>query len=230
MPKTITTSKRRTVGFLKARLAPWQEHAALLGFSNPELAEVQAAYDAARDALREAELARQRAIAATAAFDALGEKAEAAARKAVRRIRFTASTSPDPAAVYAAGLIDPPGRPGPKKEPPVPATPTELALTLDTQGRAVVAFAASRSGGAVFEVQRQVEGAGPPGASGAARAGERVGPWELAGTTLTRPFVDGATPSGVATVYYRVRARRPGAASDWSAPVGLPMGVRPHTD
>lgn len=218
MSKTITSSKRRTVEFLKVRLGPWAEHAALLGFSNPELAEVQAAYDAARDALREAELARERAIAATAAFDALGEKAEAAARKAVRRIRFTASTSVDPAAVYAAGFIDPPGKPGPKRQAPVPDVPTKLTLALDTQGRAIVGFVASREGGAVFEIERQVVALGP-------RGGKRVGPWEHAGTTLTRPFADEHTPSGVAGVSYRVRACRPGAKSAWSAPAGLPMGV-----
>jgi hypothetical protein len=143
----------------------------------------------------------------------------------VRRIRFTASTSVDPAAVYAAARLDVPEKPGPKRETPVPEAPSKLTITLDTQGRAVVSFIASREGGAAFEVQRQVVTLGTPSASAAARTGKRAGPWELAGTTLTRPFVDEATPSGVAGVFYRVRACRPGASSDWSAPVGLPMGV-----
>lgn len=218
MAKTITSSKRRTVEFLGSRLGPWAQHAGLLHFSDEDLAEITAAYQAAREALRQAELAREKAIAATARFDALGERAEAVARKAVRRIRFTASASADPAGVYAAGRIDPPEKPGPKKTTPTPAVPSELTVSLDTQGRAVVGFAASRRGGAAFEIERQVEDVGPHGR-------RRTGPWERAGVTLERPFVDEATPRGVATIWYRVRAVRPGATSAWSAPAGLPMGV-----
>ena len=100
----------------------------------------------------------------------------------------------------------------------MPDAPTGLDLTLDTQGRAVLHFTASREGGAVFEVQRRVIEIDGDGR-------EREGPWEDAGIAMARRFADERTPRGAAAIAYRVRARRPGAASAFAAPVVLSMGV-----
>lgn len=210
---TVPSGDRASLEFTEARAQVWSDNAALLGIGDARAAELVASSDAAAEALRLRVEAVRAAEAATLAWHAAAARNRALAQDLVRSIRYTATSGSDPDAVYAAAMIDPPSD---RRELPEPEVPSKLDVTLDSEGRAVIRFDGCWHGGTVWTVQRRV-----------ADADGRLGAWEEAATVLRREFVDEATPSGVQSVAYRVRAVRRGGASAFSSPVVLPMGVRP---
>jgi len=132
-------------------------------------------------------------------------------RACIRSIDAFAKNSANPDGVYALASIAPPK----EREPlGVPAVPTDLVITLDTQGRANLTWGGTRVGGTVFTLQRRTT----------STAGQ-TGPWTTLVTVSERAFVDPSTPSGVASVGYRVRAERFAGPSAYSLPVTLPLGA-----
>ncbi|UYV13697.1 MAG: hypothetical protein NCW75_05285 [Phycisphaera sp.] len=132
-------------------------------------------------------------------------------RACIRSIDSFAKNSANPDAVYALASIAPPKEREPLGAPDVP---TDLSIGLDTQGRASVRWAGSRVGGTVFGVQRRT-----------ASTGGQLGPWTTLATVPERVFLDQTTPSGVASVQYRVRGERVGGVSAYSSPIVLPLGA-----
>lgn len=210
---TVPSGDRDSLAFTRVRAQAWRDQAAVLGIDPARADELIATSDAAAEALKARVAAVAAAEAATIAWHAAAAKNRALAQDLVRTIRYTATSGDDPDAVYAAAMIDPPSD---RRELPEPEVPEKLNITSDSEGRAVLRFDGCRYGGTVWNIQRRV-----------ASADGRLGPWEEAATVLRREFVDGATPSGVQSVAYRVRAVRRGGASAFSSPVVLPMGVRP---
>lgn len=210
---TVPSGDRASVAFTQARAQAWHDHAGLLGIDEDTAHAMLAASAQAAAALKARQAAIRAAEAATVAWHAAAAKNRALAQDVVRTIRHTAASGDNPAAVYAAAMIDPPSD---RRTLPEPGVPEKLNITLDTQGRAVLRFDGCRHGGTVWAIQRQTTG-----------VDGRQGGWAFVATVLGREFIDEATPAGVLCVRYRVRAERPGGVSAYSAPATMPMGVRP---
>ena len=58
-----------------------------------------------------------------------------------------------------------------------------------------------------------------------ASTGGQLSPWTTLATVPERVFVDPATPSGVASLQYRVRGERVGGQSLFSSPIVLFLGA-----
>jgi len=209
---TVPSGDRASLEFTQERLQSWTDNQTLLGLSSEDIAAVTATSAAADTAREDRTLKAQQAKSSTIVWHEKAGQNRDVAREIVRKIRFTASQSPNPAAIYAAGMIPPPKD---REDLPVPAVPTDLKISLDTQGRAVVRFESTRFGGTVFAIQRQIQ---PVGA--------QPGPWLDLATVLEREFTDQSTPQGVAAVRYRVRAERPVGASAYSTPASLLLGAQ----
>lgn len=208
---TVPAGDRASLLFTEDHLAAWSADPASIGLSVEDITAITGTSDSARSGLDDRTAAVAAAKASTITWHAAAETNRDLARELVRKIRFFATQQADPDAVYAAAQIPAPKTPG---ELPVPAVPTDLNITLDTQGRAVLRFESSRFGGTVWGVQRRtttVQG--------------QTGAWADLTTVLEREFVDGSTPQGMAAVAYRVRAERPSGTSAYSAPATLTIGA-----
>lgn len=208
---TVPGGDRASLQFTEQRKGVWAAAGAAIGLAVEDTAALAQSSDDAQAALDD-----RVAKAALAKSSTISWKASAAtnrdlARDLVRKIRTFALQQEDPDAVYAAAQIPAPKTPG---ELPEPAVPTDLDLTLDSQGRAVLKFESTRYGGTVWTVERRT-----------VSTQGSVSAWTLAGTSIERTFIDGQTPSGVASVQYRVRAERPSGVSAFSTPVSLPFGA-----
>jgi len=197
--------------YIEAHITPFTDHAAQIGVSPETVAQLTSQSGTARDAWDSYVAAQQATKAAqTAWYDAIAG-ATTTARSALRNINTFAKDQQNPGEVYALAEIDPPKPREPLGEPPVP---TDLTVTLDTQGRAVLRFKGTRQGGTVFTIQRRTT----------STAGQTT-PWTTITTIAERMFIDGATPAGEASVAYRVRGERVGGASAFSSPIALPLGA-----
>lgn len=208
---TVPGGDRASLEFTQDRVQAWDDNQALLNLTLEDITALQATSDAAEAALANRTLKAEQAKAATVAWHAAAKANRDLARALVQKIRYAASQAADPTPIYVAAMIPPPKD---REELPVPPVPTDLRVTLDTQGRAVLTFNSTRFGGTVFAIQRQVQ---PVGA--------QPGPWLDLDTVLEREFTDESTPQGVAAVRYRVRAERPVGASAYSTPASLLMGA-----
>ncbi|MFI4916538.1 MAG: hypothetical protein ACIAS6_08550 [Phycisphaerales bacterium JB060] len=208
---TVPGGDRASLQFTEDRKQLWTDNAALIGLSPEDAAALSASSAAAQSALDLRVAAVNTAKARTVTWHNAAEENRSLAQDLVRKIRGHAVQQADPDAVYAAAQIDPPKTPG---ELPAPEVPTNLKISLDTEGRAVLTFDSTRYGGTTWRIQRRIvtsQGA--------------ITPWASVDWVLERKFVDQATPSGVAGVHYRVRAERPSGISAFSTPVALPFGA-----
>ncbi len=197
--------------YMESHVTPFGDHQADIGISVVQLGEFTANTTAARDAWDAYVAAQQAEGAARAAWYGAIATATTTARGALRSINTFAKNSANPEAVYALAEVE-----GPKPREPLgpPATPTDMGVTLDTEGRATLRWSGSREGGTVFTVQRRTT-----------TTGGQTSPWTTLSTVPERTFLDTATPSGVLSVGYRVRGERVGGASAFSSPIALPLGA-----
>lgn len=208
---TVPGGDRESLEFTQQRVAAWTAAGANIGLAPEDIAAVTQTNGDATTALSTRLQKANEAKASTVTWHAAAATNRTTARELVRKIRFFATQQADPDAVYALAQIPPPKD---REALPKPPVPTNLRVTLDTQGRAVLKFDGSRYGSTIFAVQRQtVPLAGQPGA------------WADVKTIQEREFTDTTTPAGVAGVNYRVRAERPVGVSAYSSPVGLPLGA-----
>ncbi|NRA57700.1 MAG: hypothetical protein HRU13_06240, partial [Phycisphaerales bacterium] len=197
-------------------ITPFTDHQAEIGLSAETVALLTSQSGSARDAWDSYVAARQAATAAkTAWYEAIGE-ATTTARSALRNINTFAKDQQNPDGVYALAEIDPPKPREPLGEPPVP---TDLTVTLDTEGRANLRFKGTRQGGTVFTIQRRTTGTDGLTTS-----------WTTITTIAERVFIDGGTPTGVASIAYRVRGERVGGTSAFSSPITLFLGTSGNQD
>ncbi len=208
---TVPSGDRASLAFTEQRKAVWAAAGAAIGLTLADTDALTQSSDDAQSALDDRVAQAALAKSSTISWKAAAKENRDNARECVRKIRNFALQQEDPDAVYALAQIPAPKTPG---DLPEPAVPTDLNITLNTQGRAVLTFESTRYGGTVWTVERRT--ASTQGA---------LGPWTLAGTTLERSFTDVATPSGVAAVHYRVRAERPSGVSEYSSPIVLPFGA-----
>ncbi|MEO1008303.1 MAG: hypothetical protein AAFX79_07030 [Planctomycetota bacterium] len=208
----VPSNRTDALAFMEAHAVPWATAATELGLTVEQVTEFATKVSAARTSYDAAIAARNASKAATVTWHAGVDDAVALARELVRQIQTTAKASEEPSAIYAAGEIPPPKEPTPLGPPDAP---TDLALTLDSEGRANLRFAGSREGGTAFAIQRRTTG-----------ADGSTTDWVDLGTVFERSFVDAQTPSGVASVAYRVRAERVGGVSPYSTAAILPLGIQ----
>lgn len=202
--------------YMESHVEPFADHQADIGISVVQLGQFTANASAARAAWDSYVAARQAASAARTAWYEAIATATGTTRSALRSINTFAKNSDNPGAVYALAQVEAPKPPEPLGPPAVPA---DLAVSLDTEGRATLRWAGSRHGGTVFTVQRRTTST-----SG------QTGPWTTLVTVPERVFIDPATPVGVLSVGYRVRGERVGGASAYSSPIALPMGTGGNQD
>lgn len=207
----LPRTKIQQLQYLEGRVDGWEANQAGLGVAlqlaietGTKTADARTAYDAYQQKRQDAKDARVEWLSAIGAAVEDG-------RACIRSIDTFAKNSDNPAAVYALASIAPP-----KDREPLgkPETPTDLTIFLDTEGRANLAWEGTRKGGTVFTLQRRTTA-----------VGGQTSPWTTLVTVSERTFVDPATPSGVLSVGYRVRAERFAGPSAYSLPVTLPLGA-----
>jgi hypothetical protein len=208
---TVPSGDRASLQFTEERKQLWTDNAATIGLSAEDTTALTNSSDAAQSALDLRTAAVNTAKARTITWHDAAATNRTLARELVRKIRFFASQQANPDEVYAAAQIPAPKTPG---ELPAPEVPTDLRVSLDTEGRAVLRFESTRYGGTVWTVQRRT-----------VTTQGTITPWTTAATVIEREFIDPGTPSGVAGVHYRVRAERPSGTSAYSTPVALPFGA-----
>lgn len=208
---TVPGGDRASLAFTEQRKAVWAAAGAAIGLAPEDTALLTQTSDDAQSALDIRTAKAAEAKSSTITWKTAAKENRDLARDLVRKIRTFALQQANPSEIYALAQIPEPKTPG---DLPAPEVPTDLKITLNTQGRAVLTFEGTRYGGTVWTVERRT-----------ASTQGQLGPWVLAGTTLERSFTDMHTPSGVASVHYRVRAERPSGVSDFSSPIALPFGA-----
>ena len=122
-----------------------------------------------------------------------------------------AKTSGDPD-VYARAQIDPPKTRSPREDAPIPAG---IEVDATTDGALEVTFKATKGGGAVFIIERQL-----------VASGGVTGPWQYATTSAEKRWLDADVPQGLDEVRYRIRTKLTnGVLSQWSSPVPFFFGT-----
>ena len=208
---TVPAGDRASLAFTQQRAAVWAAAGAAIGLTTEDTAALTQTNTDAQTALDDRVAKAAEAKSSTISWHAAAATNRDLARDLVRKIRTFALQQSDPDAVYAAAQIPAPKTPGGLPEP---AVPTDLSVTLDSQGRAVLKFESTRYGGTVWTVERRT-----------VSTQGSISAWALAGTAIEREFADAQTPSGVASVQYRVRAERPSGVSAFSTPVALLFGA-----
>ncbi|MFI4915895.1 MAG: hypothetical protein ACIAS6_05230 [Phycisphaerales bacterium JB060] len=203
--------KIQQLEYLETRVEGWEENQAAIGVALELATSTKTKTQAARDAYDDYLQKRQDARDARVDWLNAIQAAVGDGRGCIRSIDAFAKNSANPDAVYALASIAPP-----KDREPLgkPDTPTGLSVGLSTDGQAIVRWDGSRQGGTVFTVQRRTTA-----------VGGQTSPWTTLVTVPERTFVDQATPSGVLSVGYRVRAERVGGQSFFSTPASLPLGA-----
>lgn len=196
--------------YMEGHVAPFSDHQADIGISVLQLGEFTANTSAARDAWDAYVAAQQAESAARVAWRDAIAAATVTARSALRSINTYAKDQANPGAVYALAEVDPPK---PREPLGAPEVPGDLRVELDTEGRANLRWSGTRQGGTVFTLQRRTT-----------TTGGQTGAWTTLATVPERTFIDQSTPSGVASVGYRVRGERVGGVSAYSSPITLPLG------
>lgn len=207
---SLPSSRFARLQFMESHETPFADHQAAIGLSVETAAAFAADTASARAAWDSYVAARQAYDAARVSwYDAIADGTDTA-RSALRSINTFAKDQANPGSVYALAEIDPPK---PREPLGAPGVPTDLRVELDTQGRANVRWGGSRVGGTVFALQRRTT-----------TTGGQTGAWTTLATVPERTFIDQTTPSGVASIGYRVRAERVGGVSAYSSPITLPLG------
>ncbi|MEQ9096804.1 MAG: hypothetical protein RIE32_11135 [Phycisphaerales bacterium] len=207
---TIQQTQQGTLNFVSQRIGPWTENAEQLTLSLEDtttlsslLSDAQTKFDDAKEAWNQY---RAKVDAQDEAIDALYDFTSLL----VQQIRVAARKD-GTNELYQLAQIDPPKKATPRTEAPIP---TNLATDTTTSGQVVLTFKGTKTGGSVFEVQRQL-----------VPVGELPGPWQQLGTIGTKEFTDQNVPSGMAQINYRVRTvLTTGIVSQWSFPAPFYFG------
>jgi hypothetical protein len=188
------------IAFYKHRITRWAAHAAQIGTTAADVAELAAVTEEAREALAAQQAAQRVAQSATLRLHLAVEKMGTRGSAIIQQVRVRAATSGDDG-VYGLAWI-----PQPKKRSPIgaPGRPYQFSVTLQPIGWVELRWKCRNARGSVgtmYEVWRRIGGAG---------ALERVG---MSGT---KRFVDKTVPAGSGVVMYQVRAVRTTAVGEWA--------------
>ncbi|UYV11752.1 MAG: hypothetical protein NCW75_10630 [Phycisphaera sp.] len=186
--------------FFRNRVDAWGQDPAAIGLTEPTALAVALAVADMADARREAELARDRAEAASQTYRLAAARLRRVGAGAAQQIRGFAQSRPTPgerSAVYKLALLPEPRQAGPGPEP---GTPTRFKPGLLQDGSITLEWDCDNGGGThvAYEVRRAVE--------------EQIEAdrFEHLATVGQRRIVDGTLAAGTARVAYQVRAIRKG--------------------
>lgn len=197
--RTLPKSQAKLITFFEAHTDLWAQDPAAIGLDPLKLGALSAAAAEARQDFASAIAAREAAKAATTALSGSIERLRALGGPAISAIRAFAESAEDPWSIYSAAHIPPPGDPSPA---PAPDAPTDIAITLQTDGALELRWKTRQPapGAEVYtQIRRRLNGAGgytPLGATGA------------------RVFIDDSVPAGTGSVEYIFTVHRGGKSSD----------------
>lgn len=180
------------ITFFKCRLGAFAEHAAELGLTEAEVADLQAKVDAARAA----QLAQGRALSAarsaTGAYNLAVDAMSKAGAAAIMKIRGQAESTGDPK-VYQLALIPPIAKRSPID---APGTPYQLEFTLPGAGMLELSWKCKNPKGATGTTYYLSRRLGPSG------------PFTFLAIVGGKQFVDETIPAGTAHIEYQIQAIR----------------------
>lgn len=188
------TPRSAFFSWCQAHSTVWAANQAGIGLSIPQCTAYTALVTAAAAALENQELAKQAAIAATAACDNAFAALRSGTSDTLKTIRLYAIGQDKPETVYTLAQIPAPATPSPA---PPPAKPTDLVAVL-----------APGSG----ELTLRWKAANPPGTSGTAYiirrklAGETS--FSVVGTIGKKSFTDTTLLAGPDSVQYTIQGQR----------------------
>lgn len=188
----IPNTRAEKILFYRMRLEPWTTHAADIGLTPAEMANMTSLVEAAVAAQDAAELAREESKAATQSFYKAVAQMGTAGKGLVEAIRTYAVDTNNPD-VYTLSLIPPPAV---DTAVPPPGIPRDFTVTLDVTGALTIKWKCTNPEGAqgtAYEVQRRIGGG----------SFNYIG---IAGGDKT--FVDNTLPAGSTGVVYQVTGVR----------------------
>lgn len=180
------------VMFFQSRLGVFAAHAAEIGLSEEDVADLEAKVAAARAAALAQDQAQSAARAATSRYNAAVAALGEAGATAIMKIRTRAESTGD-VGVYTLSTIPPIAARSPM---PAPGTPTELKSRLGGNGSLILEWKCKNprgSMGTVYAVSRQVGDGGP---------------FVYLATVGEKRFVDETIPAGATRLNYRIQAMR----------------------
>ena len=197
------------IDWYRAKIAPWLENAAALGFSEEQVELLEEKVAAAFEKHKQQQMAKNAARAATGSLHiAMDELSELGATM-IAQIRAKASLDGD--GVYVKASVPPPADPSPIG---APGQPTSFKVELRSDGSIGLKWKCRNpkgSEGTMYKVERDATGSG-------------AGPFELVGIAGKKQFVDESLPQGSRRVVYRVtamRSTRKGQAGECIVPLGV---------
>lgn len=195
--RTVPRTVQQKISFFQSHLGPWSDHAAQIGITDTDAAEMSAATDAAREAYANQHIAQQQAQSATGNLKLALAEMERKGAAIILKVRAKAGTAGEQ--TYTLASISPPNAPSPT---PAPGTPHSFTWDLLATGALVLKWKCKNprgSEGTLYEIQRSVTGVG---------AGRD---FVFIGTSGRCKFVDDTMPRGGGRdgeVFYRIIAVR----------------------
>lgn len=175
------------------RSATWLDNASVIGLTSPQVTAYRATVIQAQEDFNARTAAAAAAKAATTTNRNSINELRRSTAELLNFIKAYAVSQPNPAAVYAAAQIPPPGQPSPA---PPPGTPFDFRVELLQTGAVTLRWKCNNPAGTtgtLYEVRRR------DGFSG---------PFAFIGASGSRAFTDETIPAGIGTVIYQVTAAR----------------------
>jgi hypothetical protein len=205
--RLLPKDKSGKIEFCKVHLAAWAEHAAAIGTTPEQVAELATRTEAARLALIEQDQAQQAARAATLRLKIAIENMTSSASAIILQIRSEAGRGGD--GVYLLAQISAPAKGSPIAPP---GRPFGFKAELDAIGGLRLTWKCRNprgSQGTIYQLWRRIDG----------------GKLTYIGGTGRRRYVDATVPAGSAGVMYQIQAVRSTAKGDW-ATFNVVLGTR----
>ncbi len=202
MGRNLPYNRTDALEWTLSHLDRWEAKAGEIGLDETRVHSMRQAAQAAREALIEAEIARNRARAATATWHRLADAMKADVSASVSLIKTTAALEarapsgggePAERAIYTTAWLSYPGKPGRAPAPDAPGLPR---AHMDSGGAVVLAWMGRGPSGTRYTVMRDL------GCDGAG-----ANAWTILGDTHDKAFTDRTVPIGTASVAYRVVAK-----------------------
>lgn len=198
MGRNLPYNRTDALEWTLSHLDRWEDVAGEIGLDEQGVQSMMQAAQAAREALIEAEIARDRAKAATATWHRLADAMKAEVSASVSQIKTTAALEarapggggePVERAIYTKAWLSYPGTPG---KAPAPQEPGLPLAHMDGSGAVVLAWTGKGPSGTRYTVMRDL---------GSANA------WTILGDTHDKTITDRTVPIGTPSVAYRVVAK-----------------------
>lgn len=209
MPSVLPRTRPDKIEWFETRLDGWLADPGSIGLTAGQVGQLAAEVAAARQAYLEAEMARNAARSATAAFHTVTGAMEGDGRGLIAQIKAFAEATDD-AGVYERSRVPPPRDPSPAG-PPEPPAGVRARITSD--GAVALAWEGPLAHRTFYEVLRRLDGEPT---------------WTVLDAVGAKAYLDDAVPVGTTGAAYRVRAKRGRQSSAASQAITVRLGVEPR--